>query len=267
MNRQAKRRKKREMDKIEETIEKLTPRQLEVVEHLANVKAKILADNHMNELTTIIDRNLSATLISLGLNFKQIDKIEGIMAKMTEEDSLKYKKITEKYKSEKEFEEFMKKVERDVRREIEIILDKGISKKEAIEELQFKFPALSKSMLINAYQKVKEELEDKKESVEVTDEEIEEAVKYIFEEEEKMKNEGKEIVTKNDNANEVKKNVEEKECKLKIKSMVVEGENGTYKICSEGVELNRDTSVMFFENIEQLEKFMDEYKQAFQMLK
>lgn len=55
--------------------------------------------------------------------------------------------------------------------------------------------------------------------------------------------------------------------KLKVLSMTVEGENGKYKVCEKGVELQNKGLTMFFENIEQLENFTEEYKQVFEMVK
>lgn len=49
--------------------------------------------------------------------------------------------------------------------------------------------------------------------------------------------------------------------------MTVEGENGQYKVCGKGVELQNKGLTMFFENIEQLENFTEEYKQVFEMVK
>lgn len=55
--------------------------------------------------------------------------------------------------------------------------------------------------------------------------------------------------------------------KLKVLSMTVQGENGTYKVCEKGVELKSEGLMMVFENIEQLENFTNEYRQVFGMIK
>ncbi len=55
--------------------------------------------------------------------------------------------------------------------------------------------------------------------------------------------------------------------KLKVLSMTVEGENGQYKVCEKGVELQNKGLTMFFENKEQLESFTSEYKQVFEMVR
>lgn len=54
---------------------------------------------------------------------------------------------------------------------------------------------------------------------------------------------------------------------LKIKSMVVEGNNGTYKVCTNGIELTEMGSVISFENIGQVDEWVNEVKQVFAMRK
>lgn len=58
-----------------------------------------------------------------------------------------------------------------------------------------------------------------------------------------------------------------KENALKVKQMIVEGNNGTYRICECGVELTNQGFIISFENIEQLNSFVDEYRQAFSLMK
>lgn len=69
----------------------------------------------------------------------------------------------------------------------------------------------------------------------------------------------------------VNKTIKEKERKamekLKVLSMTLQGENGTYKVCEKGVELKSEGLVMFFENLEQLECFTKEYRKVFGMIK
>lgn len=48
------------------------------------------------------------------------------------------------------------KIEKEVNEYIEGLLEQGLSKKQTMDDLIFKFPKLSKSMLLNAYAKVKE---------------------------------------------------------------------------------------------------------------
>lgn len=55
--------------------------------------------------------------------------------------------------------------------------------------------------------------------------------------------------------------------KLKVLSMTVQGENGTYRVCEKGVELQNEGLVLAFENLEQLENFTNEYRQVFEIMK
>ncbi|HID0823846.1 TPA: hypothetical protein ACXDAP_001990 [Clostridium botulinum] len=89
----------------------------------------------------------------------------------------------------------------------------------------------------------------------------------------KLASEVKEIERAEKVIKEAKENKEGKpmnkpmESKLRVLSMTVEGENGQYKVCEKGVELQNKGLTMFFENIEQLENFTEEYKQVFEMVK
>lgn len=295
MNRQAKRQKQREMSKIENVISKLTPEQIKIIDHLSTVKAKQKSDMELAEIAMTIDRNLSAALITLGLDLKQVDKIESLISELTEEDSLKYKEMSKKY-SEEEFRIIMKKIDGEIRKEIEKLLEKKLSKKQAIEELQFKFSTLSKSMITNAYQKVKEELEENKKE-EADDLEVEAALKYIFEEEKEVKKEDKTVeikevesnvsnnaITENNHIAEDGKMVKE-ETKVKagevvvdtseglqvleeIKIFKVKGNNGEYEADSrKGVILSREDRSIYFENEEQLDEWVNEFKRVFGMIK
>ena len=47
--------------------------------------------------------------------------------------------------------------------------------------------------------------------------------------------------------------------------MIVEGENGTYKVCENGIELSNEGLLMSFESIDQLDNFTKEFKEVFSM--
>lgn len=189
----------------------------------------------------------------------------------------------------------MEKYEEEVRAKAQELASKSITQKEAIEELAMAFPKLSKAMLTNGYKKVKAELK-KQETKE--DKELEEVMDYIFSEEsqavaENATTEGEPTVAKDapieekpvikenlktdhiagtsktteNNSEDIKEEEAKVENKLKVLSMVVEGENGKYKVCEKGVELQSEGITMFFEDIEQLETFTEEYKQVFKMVK
>lgn len=107
-----------------------------------------------------------------------------------------------------------------------------------MKAIQSLTPTQVKAMIINAYQEAKENRK------------TEEAVEKVMD-----------IIEENPKEDKPMKN------KLKILSMTVEGENGKYKVCEKGVELQNKGLTMFFENMEQLESFTEEYKQVFKMVK
>lgn len=54
--------------------------------------------------------------------------------------------------------------------------------------------------------------------------------------------------------------------KLKIKSMVLQGDNGTYRVCENGVELTEMGSIISFENESQVDEWVNEVKEVFGMI-
>lgn len=174
----------------------------------------------------------------------------------------------------------MAKVEKEVREYIKGLIEKGINKKEASEELQFKFNKMSKSMLNVAYCKVKEEVEEEKAAKQIVDiiggAEKENkplrADKDTKDTKEEKKAKKEKIETKEIDKKQVmetKKEVgkEMSKSKLKVLSMTLEGNNGKYKVCENGVELTNAGMMMSFKNIEELDKFTEEFREVFGMMK
>lgn len=279
MNRAQKRAEQREMNKKKKAIEKLSPEQIAVIDALATQKL----NREMEAALVTYQRVINASLAEQGLNNKRIDAIWDMATKLLDEETIKSKKLNEEITRSGDVEMAKKKIEEAVLNEIAKLMDEGKKRKEIIESVLYKFPNMSKAMIINAYQQVKEEMEENVEP------EIAEALDYIFRDEEE-----KEV--KKDESNESEKKLKEKaeiiietakemQCStkkeikeestmrnkevkgLKIKSMVVEGSNGTYKVCEEGVELTKDGLAMHFQNIDQLDEFMAEFKEVFSMVK
>lgn len=146
MNRQQRRQKERGIKKKINFLEKLTPEQLKKVDELS----KQVANVKIEEFGQLVDRNMSAVLIERDWALDEIERMQNRMSELLIEDTEKTQKL------EKENLNFMK-VEKEVREYIEGLLEKGISKKQAVDDLVFKFPKLSKSMLLNAYARVKQE--------------------------------------------------------------------------------------------------------------
>ncbi|MBE6067972.1 MAG: hypothetical protein E7211_09815 [Clostridium lundense] len=323
MNRQQRRQKEREVKKNLDFLEKLTPEQLKRIDDLTRQAANV----RIEEFGQMIDRSMSAVLIERDWTLDVIEKIQNRMSELLIEDTEKSQKL------EKENVDVMK-IEKEVREYIEGLLGQGLSKKQAMDDLIFKFPKLSKSMLLNAYAKVKEEKEEQEKITreklvesakkhglstdgkkkiadelgaaystvttyisrwkitesDLGDKEVDEAAEKILsiiegeehrevkeskDTEEELKQKAEKIIEtakemqcsdKKQIKEEVK--MENKEVKgLKIKSMVVEGNNGIYKVCEEGIELTKGGLAMFFENEEQLGKFVAEFEQVFAMRK
>jgi hypothetical protein len=268
VNRADRRRQEREIDKMMKAIQSLTPTQTKAVEHITNEKSAKMA----TAMLVSFQRVINAALIEHGLNYSEIEEILNKASYFMQEEDEKSYKLNEELKRSGDIEMAKKKIEKDVLELINAMLDEGKKKKEIIDETLFKFPNMSKAMIINAYQEAKE---NKK-----TDAAVEKIMDIIEAPKEEPVIEEKAVVketfkteriagTSEKIANEVTKKEEDKpvDNKLKILSMTVEGENGKYKVCEKGVELQNKGLIMFFENIEQLENFTEEYKQVFKMVK
>lgn len=234
MNRTDKRRQVREIDKMMKSIQSLTPTQVKAMNYVTNEKVTAVLVSYQ--------RVINASLVEYGLNYSEIEKIFNMATDFMKEEDEKSYKLNEELKRSGNIQMAKNKIEKGVLDLINSMLDGGKKKNEIIEEILFKFPNMSKAMIINAYQEAKEQRKTER-AAEVK--EIEKAEKVIKEDKEDkpMGN------------------------KLKVLSMTVEGENGKYKVCEKGVELQNKGLTMFFENIEQLENFTEEYKQVFEMVK
>ena len=176
MNRAERRRQERQLEKNLKAIQSLTPQQAKLINISAREKAKKIANAKVNELANLFDRCTSAALVERNWSFEEIEEFQLRVTELLQEDTEKSQIL------EKENVNIMK-IEKEVRNYIEGLLKEGLPKKKAIDDLVFKFPKLSKSMLLNAYEKVKKENEPK-----ITREKIiESAKKYGLDKEGKNK--------------------------------------------------------------------------------
>ena len=150
-NRKTRRAQPKELQKATKDINSLTPMQASVAHKVAMEKADIIVDRYIQNFETLFDRNMSAALVDYGIEYEDIEGIQKNMSKMLIEDSRKSKKLEEGHFN-------MAVIEQKVLDEVKQLLVTQISKKESIERLIFKFPKLSKSMLLNAYVKVRKEM-------------------------------------------------------------------------------------------------------------
>lgn len=151
MNRSERRRNESSIKKNAQIINRLTPTQAVLMDKIAEEKAIEMSNKYISNFTQLLDRSMSAALIEFGIGYEEIDGIQGNMSKLLLEDNEK------SYKLEKECIN-MTQTEMEVKAAIEGLLGVGDTKKQDIETLRDKFPKLSKSMLLNAYGKVKREM-------------------------------------------------------------------------------------------------------------
>lgn len=269
------------MKKHKKTLAKLTPDELALIDLLATQKMN-------NELTAALvsyERVINASLIEHGFSYKEITSIIGLAVSLTSEENKKAKKLNEELMRSGDVEMSRKKIEESVIGEINKLMDEGKKKKEVIESVLYKFPNMSKAMIINAYQEVKEDRENN------IDPDIKDAMEYIFEENEEKETDREEVKQDNkiekrleENAKKIIEAAKEMQCstkeqvgeevkmdnketkKLKIKSMVLQGDNGTYRACENGVELTEMGSIVSFANEAQVDEWVNEVKSVFKMI-
>lgn len=253
----------REEDKFQKKFEKLNPTLKGLVVRLGQYMSNKYIARYMADL----DRNIDAAVILSGGNTKQAFEMSYLVGQLMAEDSHKTSEFESEFNSEEECQMAVDKIVEEIKVEVKKLIEAGVTKKKAIEELTFKFPKLSKSMVTNVYQRTKEELEE--------DPRITEGLKYIFEGEDEMKDDKKvlevgEKLEKKAEEVKVETPVVEKvneESKLKVLTMTLKGENGTYRACKNGVELTEMGSIISFESIGQVDEFANEVKQVFEMMK
>lgn len=286
LNRQQRRKQEREIDKEMSPLKKLPSAELKKVNDIIEKTVEIRTNNFME----MIDRGMSAVLVGEGWTFQEIRKIQDKLSELVTEDCIKIKELDKENVD-------MIKIQEDVKNFIIGLIDAGKDKKEFIEETSFKFPKLSKSMILNAYGKIKEERE------------LEEAAEYILEDaanikeiiehkkEKKDKNKKVSRKTKPEEVNEIpfseeitevekeliKAEVEkdlvedlEKEKVIKglkiveeevIKSLKLNGINGDYTAKTGiGVVVENEGYKLGFSNIEELEVFYREVREVFTLI-
>jgi hypothetical protein len=317
MNRQARRQQDIQYKKSIKTIGKFTPEQIKIIDIASRERGSILADNCIENFEKLLDRCLTAALIDYGISYEDIDAIQENMSELMEEDNMKSEKLEKENVN-------MEKIQDEVQAALEILLKDGTTKKEIVNRLMFKFPKLSKSMILNAYAKVKRELEP-----------IESKVSLVFKyfEENSNKLNGKQMIAHamnkfklaegnttayyyrwkkqfmgsnkvvpnvtekvseadQKNADKIIEKIKERQCvkpivktpiinileeekmnDLKIieekvvKTIKAEGVNGAYEANTEkGIILNKGNSTICFQNEEDFDAWVIEFKQVFKMI-
>lgn len=268
LSRAEKRRMVKEFTKVQNAIKKLTPAQAELIEMVTNTKVQ----ERLETINTSMDRALTAFFIleNAESSWKEISKIQDRFIELLLEDIEKENEIIKGTKGDTEMaKKKMMDMEKEVRKVAEDLVNKGINQKDAVEILVGKFPKLSKSMVTNAYKKIKEEIKEVKKvdsNVQAIKEKLgtpstENEKEIIFESKEEeaaakeilnIIDEGKEEKTMNNTS------------KLKIKRMEIEGKNGTYLVEDGKVKLTGDGQVIEFKNKDELEKYRKEEMERFE---
>lgn len=237
-----KKQKETELQKAFKWINSLSGERAEFIREFANWQSK----KDMKNTLSVIDRCMSAAIVNvLDADWETIQKIQDDMVQFLDEDT---KKMGENKAIYGGLEMATKKINEQgelVEKRVNELVDQGVKQNEMVKILTAEFSMLSKAMITNAIKKVKSKrLEN-----------IEDAAKYILEDnkelKEKIKAEAKEIAKvvadnlekelekedhiaevgqKIEKAQEIKEEVkEEKEMsKLKIKKVELEGEFGSY---------------------------------------
>jgi hypothetical protein len=296
LSRSERKRFERHEEKLKNCINSLTPTQLILVEERSEMRARELADNKIDEFKDTLDRCMTAQFI-LSLPDKSWDEIDEFidgLAVLVQEDVTKILELKKECKGDQDImNKTMQKCENEVKAKCEELLEKRLNQKKSIDILVSQFPMLSKSMLTNAYKKLKSDW-DKQYKEEEVDPDIKEALesisdiidgddeksvdKIIKESDEYVKQAEKEeqqpkVVCDGNSCRiePVEKIKEEKAMKetkgLKVLSMTVKGENGTYRVCEQGVELAGENQLISFGSEADLDEWVSEYKQVFAMAK
>ena len=230
MNRQERRRLKRQTEEEVKIFKKLSANEKQIVEKVIdrNVESKV------DEAMHIIDKCLCATLVTKNFKWKEVLKIQNTMSEFLIDEGEKLSEIKKENVD-------MAKLQKEVKEFITELIKAGKSRKEVVEEALFKFPKLSKSSANNAYGKILDEVQ------------VDDAMEYIFEDEIKTMEVAKEI------AAGIVEELEKEEVKevakstLKIKRVELTGEYGEYIKEGNMVQAGEIT----FNSLEELKEYKD----------
>lgn len=254
------RQKERELKVHVKTMNQFTPKQLALIEEVIRYGVNERINDKLEMIGLISNMATSSYLIENNEDIT-LDEVAEIQETITAEFAISYEKYSKIINSckgdinmaKKKFEKY----ESDVKKEAIKLINNGVKQGQAIIILQDKFPMLSKAMLVNAFKKVKAEIEEVKE-----DPEIIAAAEYIFpeikEEEKEDKQEPQKQATEEieEKSNAITPVEEEKpvQAKSKLKRIevreVFQGEFGEYIKTLEGVTV----SDKLYKDVESVDK-------------
>lgn len=295
----------RNYKKSVKAVKKLTPEQVKVVDILAHEKALMLTSQHIERIGQVVDSSMRCAMYECNLSEEKIEEIMDRSKDLIDEDSELYQKgeidMDKKLTREMIIKSAMKHgLDKEGRKKIakelkstystistyisrwkiteEDLKSKTFSSnttEENKEDTEVDIAAEKIMEIIEGKSSTKDIDKDQKALDEIDEENIEEyseasrqtnievKAKDIIEEAKTMQ--CKLAETEEKEQLERDRQALSKINTLKVKSMVLEGANGIYKVCPEGVELQRNCSIISFANIEDVDKWAEEVKEVFRM--
>ena len=265
--------KERELKDRMDTMKSLSPRQMRLMVDCVNHSCGRAVQEELDKYNYMMDGCITAYLYMKNpdMTIDEARAEQDIIAELIKEDVIKYKERIESEKGDENMaNKKVNRLEPEVRAYAGELIEKGINQGDAVKELAIKFPTLSKSMLTNAFKKVKEErrIELEAKALEV-EKEVIAATEYIFEEDKKEEDvqisecseESKEV-----NANELQveesKEIEQTESdglKITYRQISVEGKHNKYVIYTDYVKAGGKT----FKDIQEVEMYYQEQIKLF----
>lgn len=280
--------KEREVKESMATMKSFSPKQMELMVQAVNHACGRAVQEELDRYNDIMDGCITAYLYMKNENItiENARKEQDIIAELITDDVLKYKKRLEESGGNEEMaNKKLEKMVPEVREYSNALIDKGMNQGQAVKELMAKFPTLSRSMLTNAFKKVKEErrVEDEAKKLEV-DTEVIEAAEYIFPEikpeeltETHTEEEPQDIIEHSkadiqavepqtevnilvDVKEEPQKEIEnDNDLKIIYRQMTVEGKHNKYTVYKDHVKVGGKS----FNNIDEVENYHKEQIELF----
>lgn len=252
--------KERELKENIKLMKSFNPAQLRLIDAVTSERSKLECEQQISRYITIMDTCLSAYMYLKDEYITEDEVLKEL--KIIDDLVTEYRDVlNDIYKENRGNDEMatkqIEKITKEVREKCEELIKNGMNQSKALVILESKFPTLSRTMLVNAYKKVKKEMKEDVTQEGMTEEEkqIIAAAERIFPE---IKEEAKAYVKP-----ESKKEEEPKvESKLKVvsKEIIVQGEFDKYKIDQVGVTVGE----LQFTSIADVEEYKADELAAFE---
>lgn len=249
-DREEQQKRKREI-KLEKWFKGLSKDQKVLIEEMAKIESKKAierAGDYLNHSITA-----AATLVFEDKSLKEINKMFDLSAAMFTESTEKEKELKNEFGGT--YMSKLKDLEKELILESTKLIKNKVKQSEAIKELIFKFPKLSKAQITNCYKKVKEDITP------LLNNKIEPKTTKVVDD--KVESKKIEEVKEPENKEEIKDMEVKKVSSLKIKNikLEVEGNNGTYIAEKGTVKLDKNNWTR-----EEWEAYKAEVDEVFKMI-